>query len=102
MIDQETMAELAVAYQKMAEAMQEAMDGMAQELERLGAALRDMWAPFTEDLRQAIDEIKTGAIYTPRQKLPRPPKCSGPQNKGRTWSRQPPRLARSHCRKYRR
>ena len=95
MIDQDTLHELA-------ENLQKVIDAAQQDLEQFGEALRQMWAPFTESLRQAIEEIKTGAIYTPRQKLPRPPKYAGPQNKGRSWDRQPPRQARSHCRKYRR
>lgn len=38
----------------------------------------------------------------PKKAPPRPPLYAGPQNKGRTWTRQPPRLARSCCRKMRR
>ncbi len=102
MIDQETLAELAVAYQKMAETMQEILDGMAMELDRLGEAMRNMCTYFPKALRQALEEIEAGVVYTPRKKLPRPPRYAGPQNKGRAWNRQPPRLARSCCRKMRR
>lgn len=102
MIDQETLHELAAAYQKWAEELQKTMDGMVQELERLGQAMRELIAPFAESLRQAIEDIKAGTVYTPRKKLPRPPKYAGPANKGRQWTRQPPRLARSDCRKMRR
>lgn len=38
----------------------------------------------------------------PKKDPPRPPRYAGPQNKGRSWTRQPPRLARSSCRKMRR
>lgn len=95
MIDQETLAELVEAIQKVADAVQ-------QDCERLAEAMRQMLAPFAESLRQAIEDIKAGTVYTPRKKLPRPPKYAGPANKGRTWTRQPPRQARSDCRKMRR
>ena len=95
MIDQETLAELVEAIQKVAGTVQ-------QDCERLAEAMRQMLAPFAESLRQAIEDIKAGTIYTPRKKLPRPPKYAGPANKGRQWTRQPPRQARSNCRKMRR
>ena len=95
MIDQETLAELVEAIQKISEDVQ-------QDCERLAEAMRQMIAPFAESLRQAIEDIKAGTVYTPRKKLPRPPKYAGPANKGRQWTRQPPRLARSNCRKMRR
>ena len=95
MIDQETLAELA-------EAIQAITDAVRQDCERLGEALRQLVAPFAESLRQTLEEIKAGTVCTPRKNLPRPPKFAGPQNKGRAWSRQPPRLARSCCRKMRR
>lgn len=95
MVDQETMAALAEALQKIAEAVQ-------QSCEQLSKALSDMVTPFAEDLRQILEDIQTGVVYTPPQKLPTPPKYAGPQNKGRSWTRRPPRLARSDCRKMRR
>lgn len=95
MIDQETLAELA-------EAIQAVADAVRQDCERLAEAMRQLTAPFAESLRQALEDIKTGIVYEPRKKLPRPPKFAGPQNKGRAWNQQPPRLARSCCRKMRR
>lgn len=95
MIDQEALEELAEALQKMVEVIR-------QDCDRLGQALREAFTPFAECLRQAIEDIKAGTVYTPRKKLPRPPKYAGPANKGRQWTRQPPRLARSSCRKMRR
>jgi len=68
--------------------------------EQLREAFDKIVAPYAACVRQAAEEI--GAIYTPRKKLPRPPRYAGPQNKGRSWTRQPPRLARSDCRKMRR
>lgn len=102
MIDQETLAELAVAYQEFAENLEEMLAAATLELERLAEAMRQITAPLAESLRQALEDIQAGAVYTPRKKLPRPPKYAGPANKGRTWTRQPPRLARSSCRKMRR
>lgn len=95
MIDQEALEELAETLQKMAAAAQ-------QSCEQLSKAMSELIAPFAECLRQALEDIKAGTVYTPRKKLPRPPKYAGPANKGRTWTRQPPRLARSSCRKMRR
>ena len=95
MIDQETLAELA-------EALQAVADAVRQDCERLAEALRQMIEPFAECLRQTMEQIETGAIFKPRKPLPRPPKYAGPANKGRSWTRQPPRVARSSCRKYRR
>lgn len=95
MIDREKLAELA-------EAIQAVADAVRQDCERLGEALRQMTAPSTECLRQALEDLRAGIIYTPRKKLPRPPRYAGPQNKGRPWTRQPPRVARSCCRKMRR
>lgn len=95
MINQEELHKLAEAIQKISETVQ-------QDCERLAEAMREMIAPFAECLRQALEEIKAGTAYTPRKPLPRPPKYAGPQNKGREWNRQLPRLARSSCRKIRR
>lgn len=109
MIDQETLEKIALAYQEAAECWQkimdawaEAMPGILREMEQLGEALRKAFAPAAESLRQVLEEIQAGTIYKPREKLPRPPRYAGPQNKGRAWNRQPPRLARSCCRKMRR
>lgn len=95
MIDEETLHELAEAIQKIADAVRQSTEQMAE-------AMCEFWRPFAESLRQAIEDIKAGTVYTPRKKLPRPPKYAGPANKGRQWTRQPPRLARSNCRKMRR
>lgn len=38
----------------------------------------------------------------PHKERRRPPRYAGPANKGRPWTRQPPRVARSCCRKSRR
>jgi hypothetical protein len=95
MIDQQTRDDFAKAMQELVAAAQESC-------EKLAAALHELTEPFAAALEQVLKEIQTGEILEPRQKLPRPPKYAGPANKGRTWSRQPPRLARSHCRKNRR
>lgn len=94
-IDAEALAELA-------EALQEIVAAIQQSTERLAAAMHELIAPFAECLRQTLEDIQAGTAYTPRQKLPRPPRYAGPQNKGRSWTRQPQRLARSDCRKMRR
>lgn len=90
--------------EQLRQATQELADIIRPELERLGEALRKLVAQSVESLRQFLDALTAGT-YTPdppKKKPPRPPRCAGPQNKGREWNRQPQRLARSHCRKYRR
>lgn len=67
------------------DAMRQIIAGAADQMEKMLAQITDM-------------EI----IYPPKTKPRRPPRYAGPQNKGRTWNRQPPRLARSDCRKMRR
>lgn len=86
------------------EAVEELAEIARAFCEQLGEALRQAFAPRAESLRQALEALAAEA-YTPeppRKKPPRPPRYAGPQNKGREWTRQPPRLARSDCRKYRR
>lgn len=95
MIDQQTMDDFA-------KAMQEIVDAARESCEKLAAALHELTEPFAAALEQALKEIQTGEVFKPRQKLPRPPRYAGPQNKGRSWDRRPPRLARSNCRKMRR
>lgn len=87
---------------ELAKAIQEIAENVRQACETLGKALREAFAPAAERLRQALEALATDYQAKPRQKLPRPPRCAGPQNKGRSWIRQPPRLARSSCRKMRR
>lgn len=94
MIDQQTRDDFAKAMQELVAAAHESCEKLA--------ALHELAEPFAAALEQALKEIQTGELFNPRQKLPRPPKYAGPANKGRTWSRQPPRQARSHCRKMRR
>jgi uncharacterized coiled-coil protein SlyX len=91
-----------VMLHELAEALQEVVAAIQRDVERLAEAMRKIINPFAECLRQALEDIKAGIIYTPRKKLPRPPRYAGPQNKGRSWTRQPQRLARSDCRKMRR
>lgn len=95
MIETEDLAELAEELQEIAAAMQ-------RDVEQLAEAMRKLVAPFAKCLLQALEEMRSGIVYTPRKKLPGPPRYAGPQNKGRSWTRQPPRLARSDCRKVRR
>lgn len=95
MIDQQTIDDFT-------KAVQELVDAARESCEKLAAALHELAEPFAAALTQALEAIKSGAIFKPRQKLPRPPRYAGPQNKGRSWTRQPPRLARSDCRKMRR
>lgn len=86
------------------EAVEELAEIARAYCEQLGDALRQAFAPYTESLRQTLEALAT-EVYTPgppRKKPPRPPRYAGPQNKGREWTRQPQRLARSHCRKNRR
>lgn len=63
-------------------------------------ALRQMVAANMEDMLDELRDLEI--IYLPKTTPPRPPRYAGPQNKGRAWNRQPPRLARSCCRKMRR
>lgn len=85
-------------------AIQELADIARAYCEQLGEALRQAFAPAADSIRQAIEELAAAGTgpEIPRKKLPRPPRYAGPQNKGRSWTRQPPQMARSHCRKYRR
>ena len=89
---------------EMQQAIQELADIAREYCEAMAEALRQAFAPLADSIRQAIEELAaygTGPEI-PRKKLPRPPRYAGPQNKGRSWTRQPPRVARSCCRKYRR
>ena len=75
------------------------MDQMAAAFE----AMRQMVVDAGDQLLDALDALDAlEPIPIPREKPKRPPKYDGPQNKGRAWTRQPPRLARSDCRKMRR
>ena len=68
-----------------------------EEIKRAIAKTAELWEEYLTELRDlALDPL-------PRYEAPRrPPRYAGPQNKGRSWTRQPPRLARSCCRKIRR
>lgn len=56
-----------------------------------------------EDLDAVAAAIQAMAsIPIPRKEHRRPPRYAGPQNKGRSWNRQPPRVARSNCPRRRR
>lgn len=87
---------------ELAKAIQEIAENVRQACETMGKALREAFAPAAESLRQALEALAAECQAKPRQKLPRPPRYEGPQNKGRTWTRQPLRQARSSCRKMRR
>jgi hypothetical protein len=75
------------------------MDQMAAVFEAIKAAL----VQTAESMEEFMAELQ-GPAYDPEpyKEHRRPPRYAGPQNKGRAWTRQPPRLARSSCRKYRR
>lgn len=95
MIDEDSLHDLA-------EALQELDAAISYSWEQVFQAMQQLAEPFAECLRQALEDINAGTMHTPRKKLPRPPRYAGPTNKGREWTRQPPRLARSCCRKNRR
>lgn len=58
----------------------------------------DKFTPWMEDILAQIAEIN---YTTPAKRLPRPPRYAGPKNKGNPYTQQPPRVARSCCRKMR-
>ena len=76
--------------------LQEAVDEFVAMLQRI--------ANYFESTREEWEQLLDLATLPPLPKKdpPRPPRYAGPQNKGRSWTRQPPRLARSSCRKMRR
>lgn len=77
--------------------------GWAWCLDQIAAAyeaLRQMAAASMEDILAELEDLEI--IYPPKTTPRRPPRYAGPKNKGRAWNRQPPRLARSNCRKMRR
>lgn len=84
------------------QAVQELTDNIREYVEQLHQVLLQAFAPAAEILVKALEDLADDYPVKPRQKLPRPPRYAGPQNKGRLWTRQPPRLARSDCRKMRR
>jgi hypothetical protein len=63
-------------------------------------ALINQFAAAMSDIMPELADM----AYTPnpKKKHPRPPRCAGPRNKGRSWTPAPPRVARSNCRRYRR
>lgn len=71
-----------------------------EQVEAAYEALRRLVAAGMEDMLDEMQDIEI--IYPPKTAPRRPPRYAGPQNKGRAWNRQPPRLARSDCRKMRR
>lgn len=75
------------------------------------AAAVDEWVAMLQRLANYFESAKEVFSHLmdlgtlpplPKKDPPRPPRYAGPQNKGRSWTRQPPRLARSSCRKMRR
>lgn len=87
--------------QETAEALRSWAQKVTEELEQFCEQLRELWGKCLPIITEAI-ESTTVAGRSQNKRLPRPPRYAGPQNKGRSWSSQPPRLARSSCRKYRR
>lgn len=86
-------------------ALQITKQGLASISEAL-EAVRDAFVhwvdeiiPWMEDLLAQIGEIN---FTTPPKMAPRPPRYAGPKNKGNPYTQQPPRVARSCCRKMRR
>lgn len=77
--------------------MQAALDAWVELLKSIEQAFK----PVAEMWERLLHELAT-APPPPKKNPPRPPRNDGPQNKGRSWTRQPPRLARSCCRKIRR
>lgn len=77
-----------------------AMEEVLEAFESLRRSILDAFAPSLGYLEE-LAELLTAPL-PPKEKPPRPPRSAGPQNKGRSWTRQPPRLARSCCRKMRR
>lgn len=78
---------------------QYSIDQMEAVLETARQAIAAAATSFSEMLDEMTDLVY---IQLPDKQWPRPPRYAGPQNKGRSWNRQPPRLARSNCRKMRR
>lgn len=73
------------------------------QIEAAYEALRRMVADNADSIKEMLDAIADmEIIYLPKTTPRRPPRYAGPKNKGRAWNRQPPRLARSDCRKMRR
>lgn len=102
-----TATEAAQAFGEMAEEMRQAAAEAArayeQEREKFLRALNDAYKADHPEIMDGLADYAVEPEEIPRKpKQPRPPKYAGPQNKGREWNRQPPRLARSCCRKMRR
>lgn len=100
-------AEMGKAMSEATHAMREAADEAAREIQKARQEfLRALNDAYKADHPEIMDELADYAVdpeEMPRKpERPRPPKYAGPQNKGRAWNRQPPRLARSYCRKVRR
>lgn len=76
-----------------------ALDQIASVFE----ALKALISPCAASLQEFLAALNDPALFDqPRKERRRPPRYAGPQNKGRSWTRQPPRVARSNCRRTRR
>lgn len=76
-----------------------ALDQIASVFEAFKALL----SPFVASMAEFLSSLNDPALFDqPRKERRRPPRYAGPQNKGRSWTRQPPRVARSNCRRTRR
>ena len=98
-------SELARLFREMGGTLQTAADEAAQDFQKARAEfLQALGCYYDQSLQEIVDQLADLAADPPppKKKPPRPPRYAGPQNKGRTWNRQPPRLARSCCRKMRR
>lgn len=92
----EEIDETCARYSQNLQKMQEAAKEWVEMMERIAQAFAS-----TKEICEELLELAT-MPPPPKKEAPRPPRYAGPQNKGRSWTRQPPRLARSSCRKYRR
>lgn len=73
------------------------VDQMIAALDRIRQVV-GMTVESLESLAAAIQDIVADTLPTqPRKGYGRPPRYAGPANKGRSWTRQPPRVARSNC-----
>lgn len=94
--DPEKIDEIHAWYFQTQQALGEALKEWTEMLERIALAFHHVQEIFMQ--------LQDLATTPPPQKKepPRPPRYAGPKNKGRSWTRQPTRQARSSCRKMRR
>ena len=100
-------AEIGKAMSEVAHAIREAADEVARDAqtarEEFARALESYNQQKIQEALESLADMGVDPEEIPRKpERPRPPKFAGPQNKGRAWTRQPQRLARSCCRKCRR